>query len=179
MLSFGISIGESRDISLEKLHKMELLLSNFVDDFPYHERYIVQNIHSIKHFSTTTKDFGPLFNFSTFNFEGVIGSIIAFILLILFTLCTGYLSASIHGTKQIGTELVLNLQLFKQAYYASKHHCLSSTLWPFIQYLDTGNKHHHKQQKLSNELISQDDLNLIYELIPNDNTVKPMKSSKS
>jgi hypothetical protein len=77
MLTFGISIGESRDITLEKLHEMELLLSSFVDDFPYHERYIVQNIHAVKHFSTTTEDFGPLFNFSTFNFESVIGRIIS------------------------------------------------------------------------------------------------------
>ncbi len=39
MLSFGVSIGESCDVSLEKLHEMELFLSSFVDDFPYHERY--------------------------------------------------------------------------------------------------------------------------------------------
>jgi hypothetical protein len=73
MLAFGISIGESRDISSNKINEMELLLSSFVDSFPYHERYIVQNIHSVKHFSTTVEDFGPIFNFSTFNFESVIG----------------------------------------------------------------------------------------------------------
>jgi hypothetical protein len=56
---------------------------------------------------------------------------------------------------------------------------LSSPLWPLIEYLETGKKHHHKQQKLSNEPISQDDLDLLYESIPKDNTIKSMKSSKS
>jgi hypothetical protein len=73
-LAFGISIGESRDISLDKLQEMKFLLNSFVDDFPYHNRYIVQNIHSVKHFATTVMDFGPLFNFSTFNFESIIGT---------------------------------------------------------------------------------------------------------
>lgn len=73
MLAFGISIGESRNISMEKIDEMELLLSTFVDNFPYPERYIVQNIHSVKHFSTAVRDYGPLFNFSTFNYESVIG----------------------------------------------------------------------------------------------------------
>jgi hypothetical protein len=58
---------------MERVDEMDLLLTSFVDDFPYNERYIVQNIHCIKHFATTTKDFGPLSNYSTFNYESVIG----------------------------------------------------------------------------------------------------------
>lgn len=76
MLAFGIYIGESSNISSENIKEMELLLSSFVDNFPYHERYIVQNIHSVKHFATTVKDFGPLFNYSTFNFENIIGKFV-------------------------------------------------------------------------------------------------------
>jgi hypothetical protein len=72
-LAFGIAIGESSSISMEKLEEMDLLLNSFVDDFPYPERYIVQTIHSVKHFADTTKDFGPLSNYSTFNYESVIG----------------------------------------------------------------------------------------------------------
>ncbi|CAF4028969.1 unnamed protein product [Rotaria sp. Silwood1] len=75
MLAFGITIGESRNISSKNLNDMELLLSSFVDNFPYHERYIVQNIHSVKHFAKTVNDFGPLFNYSTFNYESVIGMV--------------------------------------------------------------------------------------------------------
>ena len=72
-LAFGIHIGESSSISQQQLSDMDVLLSSFVDDFPYHERYIVQTIHCVKHFATTTKDFGPLSNYSTFNFESIIG----------------------------------------------------------------------------------------------------------
>lgn len=74
-LAFGISIGESYSISTQELEEMESLLNSFVDDFPYPERYIVQTVHSVKHFTDTTKDFGPLSNYSTFNYESVIGEI--------------------------------------------------------------------------------------------------------
>ena len=72
-LAFGISIGESSNISMTMLDEMNLLLTSFVDEFPYHERYVVQTVHCVKHFATTTKDFGPLSNYSTFNYESVIG----------------------------------------------------------------------------------------------------------
>ncbi|CAF1448407.1 unnamed protein product, partial [Rotaria sordida] len=52
-LAFGISIGESSNISSEKLEEMNSLLTSFVDNFPYHERYVVQTIHCVKHFATT------------------------------------------------------------------------------------------------------------------------------
>jgi hypothetical protein len=77
MLAFGVTIGESCNISSEKINEMEFLLSTFVDNFPYHERHIVQNIHSVKHFAKTVNDFGPLFNYSTFNYESIIGKIIS------------------------------------------------------------------------------------------------------
>ncbi|CAF3901686.1 unnamed protein product [Rotaria sordida] len=160
--TFGICIGESRNISPENINEMELLLSSFVDNFPYPERYIVQNIHSVKHFATTAKDFGPLFNYSTFNFENIIG----------------YLSASVHGTKRLDSELLTNLQLFQQTYFASKTHCSSSNLSTFIEYLET-KKNHCRQQQISSEYVSKDDLELLYTSIPKESTVKTMKSSKA
>ena len=72
-LAFGIHIGESSSLSPEKIEDMEMLLSSFVDDFPYNERYVVQTVHCVKHFATTVKDFGPLSNYSTFNYESIIG----------------------------------------------------------------------------------------------------------
>lgn len=72
-LAIGITIGESSAISSSKLEEMEILLNSFVDDFPYNERYVVQTVHCVKHFATTVKDFGPLANYSTFNFENIIG----------------------------------------------------------------------------------------------------------
>lgn len=76
MLAYGVTIGESSNITSKDLSDMQVLLSSFVDNFPYPERYVVQNIHCVKHFATTVKDFGPLFNYSTFNYESVIGNII-------------------------------------------------------------------------------------------------------
>lgn len=73
-LSFGIHIGESRVIASKQIEAMKELLSSFVDDFPYSKRHIVQTIHCVKHFAATTQDFGPLSNYSTFNFESIIGN---------------------------------------------------------------------------------------------------------
>ena len=73
-LAFGIAIGESSNISEKKIEDMETLLDSFVDEFPYHQRYIAQTVHYVKHFARTAMDFGPLANYSTFNFESVIGT---------------------------------------------------------------------------------------------------------
>ena len=75
MLVFGITIGESRNISLKSINDMEFLLSSFADNFPYHERYIVHNIHSVKHFVKTVNDFDHLFNYCTFTYENIIDRI--------------------------------------------------------------------------------------------------------
>ncbi|CAF4533220.1 unnamed protein product [Rotaria sp. Silwood2] len=158
MLAFGITIGESSNISSKNINDMQMLLSSFVDNFPYPERYVVQNIHCVKHFVTTVEDFGPLFNYSTFNYESTIG----------------YLSASVHGTKRLATELMLNLQLFKQSYFASKHHCSTSLVSPFIQYLCDGKKY-RPREKLSDEKITKDDFDLLFQAVPKNCLIKSMK----
>jgi hypothetical protein len=94
------------------------------------------------------------------------------------SLLLGCLSSSIHGTKKIGTELAINLELFRKAYYTSTHHCLSSELLSFIEYLKTGRTHSIKQ-RLSNESISKQDLDLLYQLISKESKIKCIKSSKS
>ncbi len=97
--------------------------------------------------------------------------------MIICSLSLGSLSSSIHGTKQIGTELAMNLELFTKAYYASTHHCSSSELSPLIEYLKTGRTYSRKQ-RLSTEFISEKDLNLLYQLISKENKIKCMKSSE-
>mgnify|MGYP006892812122 FL=1 len=74
-LAFGIATGESSEISMQDLEEMDFLLNSFVDEFPYPERFVVQTVHAVKHFADTAKDFGPLSNYSTFNYESVIGKI--------------------------------------------------------------------------------------------------------
>lgn len=78
MLAFGATIGESSNISSKNRNDMDILLSSFVDNFPYPERYVVQNIHSVRHFAKTVEDFGPLYNYSTFNYESIIGNVSLF-----------------------------------------------------------------------------------------------------
>ena len=89
----------------------------------------------------------------------------------------GCLSSSIHGTRRIGTELAINLQLFTKAYYASSHHCLSSELFPCIEYMKSGkitvNKH-----RLSNDSICKQDLNSLQSFIQIEGEIKLMKSSE-
>ena len=89
----------------------------------------------------------------------------------------GCLSSSIHGTKRIGTELSINLQLFTKAYYASTHHCLSSELFPCIEYLKSG-KISNNKHRLSNESILEQDLNSLQRFIQTENEIKLMKSSE-
>ncbi|CAF2089774.1 unnamed protein product [Rotaria magnacalcarata] len=139
--------------------EMNLLLTSFVDEFPYHERYVVQTVHCVKHFATTTKDFGPLSNYSTFNYESVVGC----------------LSSSVHGTKNVSSELAKNIDLFKKAYHASIYHSSYSELSPFIEYLKSGRKYSSKP-RLSNKTISQRDLDILYQLISKETRLKSMKS---
>lgn len=40
MLAFGIHIGESSHVTSKDIESMKVLLLNFVDEFPYYERYI-------------------------------------------------------------------------------------------------------------------------------------------
>jgi len=89
----------------------------------------------------------------------------------------GCLSSSIHGTKNIGTELAINLDLFANAYYASIHHCLSSEILPVIEYLKTGKTCFNKQ-RASSESISKQDLKSLHQLVSKECTIKSMKSSE-
>lgn len=182
-LAFGIHIGESSALSADEIEDMDTLLNSFVDDFPYEQRYIVQNIHCVKHFANTVNDFGPLFNYSTFNYESVIGEI----LLCIFNQVTprsymfinvGCLASSIHGTKQIGIELACNLELLKQTYDSSKHHCSSSIIAPFIQYLKSGRMITEKSRK-SNDSLCDEDWIFLEQIITEGDSVESMKSSES
>jgi hypothetical protein len=75
LLSFALHIGESREITLSKLSEMKILLDKFVYTFHflYGKRHAVNIVHSVIHFHPTVGDYGPLTNYSTFNFESLIG----------------------------------------------------------------------------------------------------------
>lgn len=66
---------ESRCIPEANIEVMRKLGENFVASFPdlYTKRHCVQVIHSVVHVPTTVRQFGPLTNYTTFNFENCLG----------------------------------------------------------------------------------------------------------
>ena len=68
-------LAESRKISPNYLLIIQQPSECFVLDFAkrYTLRRVVQVIHSIIHIPATVKDFEPLPNFTTFNFEDILG----------------------------------------------------------------------------------------------------------
>lgn len=75
LLSFALHIGESRAITASNMSEMKTLLDKFVYTFHflYGKRHAVNTVHSVIHFHPTVVDYGPLTNYSTFNFESLIG----------------------------------------------------------------------------------------------------------
>ena len=68
-------IAESRKIEERDIGLVARLSFSFVVKFLqlYTERHCVQVIHSITHIAATLHDFGPLTNFTTFQFENDLG----------------------------------------------------------------------------------------------------------
>lgn len=69
-------ISESRQIEQCDIDIVARLCRNFVVTFShlYGDRHCVQVIHSVVHVAETLHSFGPLTNFTTFNFENDLGS---------------------------------------------------------------------------------------------------------
>ncbi|CAF4246811.1 unnamed protein product [Rotaria sp. Silwood2] len=111
-------VGESREITLPKLNEMKILLDKFVYTFHflYGKRHTVNTVHSVIHFHQTVTDYGPLTNYSTFNFESVIGRI----------------ASTVNGTKNLPREIENNLQLIKNSSILLDMYCISSPLYLFI-----------------------------------------------
>src|ERR1700722_631147 len=77
LLAFALHIGESTEITPLKLNEMKILLDKFVYTFHflYSKRHVVNTVHSVIHFHQTVSDYGSLTNYSTFNFESLIGEL--------------------------------------------------------------------------------------------------------
>ncbi|CAF4396510.1 unnamed protein product [Rotaria sp. Silwood2] len=118
LLSFALHIGESREITSSKLNEMKILLDKFVFTFHllYGKRHAVNTVHSVVHFHQTVKYYGPLTNYSTFNYESLIG----------------HLAATINGTKHLPREIENNIELIKNSSFLGDTYCMSSSLYPLI-----------------------------------------------
>lgn len=77
LLVLIMHMAESRCFDLNCSEGLRHLCTQFVVVFPqlYSIRHNVQVIHSVIHIPDTVKEYGPLWNYSTFNFESVLGNV--------------------------------------------------------------------------------------------------------
>lgn len=80
-----LHLAENRQILNTDLETMQKLGESFVVAFPklYTNRHCVQVVHSIFHIAATVHDFGPMTNYTTFNFENNLGNFSLFDLLLM------------------------------------------------------------------------------------------------
>jgi hypothetical protein len=71
-------IAEARPINRAQQEVLKRLCQAFVTSFPrlHTDRHCVQVIHSVIHIPDTVNDFGPLTNYTTFQFENDLGRIV-------------------------------------------------------------------------------------------------------
>ena len=70
-----IHLGEGRQINKSDQQLIYRLSQEFVVSFPqlYTNRHCVQVVHSVIHIADTVHDFGPLSNYTSFQFENDLG----------------------------------------------------------------------------------------------------------
>lgn len=72
-----LHLAENRRIDKNDIKVIETLGASFVVSFShlYTNRHCVQVVHSVFHIASTVRCFGPLTNYTTFNFENQLGKI--------------------------------------------------------------------------------------------------------
>jgi hypothetical protein len=91
--------------------------------FSIQNRHVVSVIHSIHNLSSCIRDYGLMFNYSTFSFESTMGSFFkSFFHMIILIIRKASFSQTIHGGSTLLTELIKNINLYRQASI-----CLSSS----------------------------------------------------
>lgn len=75
MLVIAVYLAESRSLDRAQLEDIQILLDRFLRQFCdlYTSRHNTQSIHSLQHVAASVRDFGSLGNYSTFNFENILG----------------------------------------------------------------------------------------------------------
>ncbi|CAF1522861.1 unnamed protein product [Adineta ricciae] len=82
----------------------------------YTRRHVVQVVHSVIHIPATVKDFGPLTNFTTFNFESILGKI----------------TRTTKGTRRHAEEMISSLHYLQAGIVHLKQSSLDVSLENFI-----------------------------------------------
>ncbi len=75
LLAVAAHLCESKFIDRDQILKIKNLTNEFVYQFPllYGDRHMVISVHWIMHLSESIRDFGAVYNYSTFNFESYLG----------------------------------------------------------------------------------------------------------
>lgn len=75
MLVVGIHLAESRRVERTEIDSIRTIMDEFLRRFPvlYSARHNTQSVHSLQHVADSVSDFGSLGNYSTFNFESILG----------------------------------------------------------------------------------------------------------
>jgi hypothetical protein len=82
----------------------------------FKKRYAVSVIHSVRHFHAYNRDYGPMFNYSTFSFKSITGWLFFHLFLTSYLLpCTASFSRMSHGRSTVLQELIKNTDLFRQS----------------------------------------------------------------
>jgi hypothetical protein len=75
LLVIAAHLCESKIITCDQIIQIKHLTNEFIYQFPllYGDRQNVISIHTIMHLAESIRDFGGVYNYSTFNFESYLG----------------------------------------------------------------------------------------------------------
>lgn len=75
LLVIAVHLSESRSLDRDQVDDIATLCDAFLRQFPdlYTARNNTQAVHSLQHIASSVRDFGCLGNYSTFNFENILG----------------------------------------------------------------------------------------------------------
>ncbi|CAF1233917.1 unnamed protein product [Adineta ricciae] len=101
LLAYAMNLAESSVLHHDAIEIISALLDEFDRLFPliYPRKSVTSVIHSVTHVPETLRDFGPIQNYSTFNFESTVGSIVQ----------------TINGPNLVIAELIDNLNILQGA----------------------------------------------------------------
>ncbi|CAF3904140.1 unnamed protein product [Rotaria sp. Silwood1] len=114
LLVVGMHIAESRCIHRTQLEDIRVLFHRFLKLFPilYTPRFNSQSVHSLHHIAASVTEYSSLSNYSTFNFESVLGiadhRITLYMILysvMIFFIILGLITSTVHSTRRPACEI--------------------------------------------------------------------------
>jgi hypothetical protein len=168
LLVVAVHIAESRRIHHIQIEDIHLLLNRFLQLFPvlYTARNNTQSVHSLQHVATSVLDYGSLSNYSTFNFENVLGKadyhIILFLIvydLIIFVIIAGLITSTVHSTRRHACEIHNNLKLLRLACIEFDRSTFNSSLKRLINIVQSS-----KRSVLSSSINDNDNETIYFRL---------------